>query len=199
MSSTDNHDGPRPTIGLPSRTRPPQPAPNRPVPPPATEMTAGQAMGPVATMEPEAPRRRLWAGRGGDVDELLEPDLSGSPRTTSSSGSDRPKVGQGELAATLGGLVFVLAGCCAWLVSRRGWELVPPDEDERLAMTDPIAAIVLRHSDGDWLNADVLDGIKASVAVTAYAQSGPLYRAERDTAETVTADDDLTPPSQGAF
>lgn len=99
------------------------------------------------------------------------------------------------MSATIGSLLLVVAGFGAWVASRRGWDLRVPDEVERADMSDPIAAIMLRHVAVDWLNEDMVDVVRATAAVTAYAQTGPLHRPERatpDRADTAAADD-LTP------
>lgn len=205
MSATSLDDVPptqTPAVGIPTRSRPAQPAPHRPVPQPATTSTTEPSPSIPTPVEDYGPQpgstTRTLAGGFLDrmkgrarvgVDDLDDSDDQ-SARTRTSSSRDRrrsPGLDLDTLAGTIGRALALVAEAAGWLLSRRGYDLRPPTDDETDAVARPVARILDRHVGTQWLNDDILDGVAAASGVTAYAKTKPLRRAGLD------AGDELDP------
>jgi len=153
--------------------------------------------------QPAGPRLPLprWSSPPGlgldpDLPGTLVPEPSTSPQPDSESPSEptspipstargatptrtSSRAGAADTAAVahlIVGLLTVLTGLVAWGVSKRGWSLRRPEEDELDDVAEPAARILGRHVDVTALSPDLADLVQASAAVTDYTLSEPLSR-----------------------
>lgn len=178
-----------PTSPLPTTPRPSplsmmpsfaQPVPETTDPAPAAG-GSGAPPTPPATEAPRRPLRDLLSRRPAD---------DGTSTATFSRTTDRPRdektggAGDGptkaETAEVIAGILGLLVLGVALVIEQRGRKLRKPTHAEYGAIATPIASIVLRHADAEWLHPDLVDVLVAGNAIGAYVNSGePLITRSR--------------------
>lgn len=166
----------------------PTPQPSDPAPAPA-DGASSPAERPAQLPSPaRGLRERLGLLKPGSDDTptgIYSPGKSGEEKS-GGAGSKPTKQETAELIAGILGLVVL---GIALVVDQRGRKLRKPTHDEYGAIATPIARIVLRHADGEWLHPDLVDVLVAGNAVGGYINSGePLITHTRAVDDGVPAD-----------
>lgn len=180
---------PKPVSMMPQFAQP-TPPPNDPAPTPAASERP-DAHPPTSL--PLSPARSLRERLG-----MLKPDHGDTPTGIYSPGKsagDEKSGGAGskptkqETAELIAGILGLVVLGIALVVDQRGRKLRKPTHDEYGAIATPIARIVLRHADGEWLHPDLVDVLVAGNAVGGYINSGePLITHTRAVDDGVPAD-----------
>lgn len=172
---------------LPSTPRPTNMMPMFAQPPPPSADPAPASDGPGEQLPILPPTHR--PGLGQALRERLsirkpDPDDTStgiySPRTEDKPGGVGNKPSPAETAEVIAGILGLVVLTVAFFVDQRGRKLRKPTSGEYDAISTPIARIVLRHAEGEWLHPDLVDVLVAGNAVGAYVNSGePLVTYSR--------------------
>jgi len=136
--------------------------------PPVSQLDPDLPGTPPPTTDPEED-----SPRPAPVSPIPSTTRGGTPTRTSSRGGAEQR---DNVAGLLVGLLSIFVGLLAWGVSKRGWTLRPPDDDELDDVAEPTARILARHVDVAALSPDLGDSVQIAAAAFEYVRSDPLSR-----------------------